>query len=273
MKNNVAQASTHFRHLEPGTRNMMLYLAQNHPTPTVSAARSGRWSPQRYFYGYYDEALVSRPKKYFKVYEQSKKYHYRGGFCADKFTVKHDGPITAKEYFCACPSCALPLCDFNNCKLKSLTGSRMSFHCPSIKPPDAVTTRLGSLAEFSKTIKKSEYRAVKVERDQQGIEGPYWLANVLGDAYQAPEDVTYAGDEIEKGSWVVKIRWLECDNHAESSSSSTRLYRKTNSEAEVRLLYTNALVKTGPVDLKKNRAQPRKLELLDSERMMIEQAM
>ena len=48
--------------------------------------------------------------------------------------------------------------------------------------------------------------AVKVAEDQTGVEGPYWLAKLSTRSYQNEEECVFAGDVIEAGFFVVKVR-------------------------------------------------------------------
>ena len=45
------------------------------------------------------------------------------------------------------------------------------------------------------------------------IEGPYWLTQILGKAYQAEEDVLISGQEIPKGYWLVDAQWYKLVSH------------------------------------------------------------
>ena len=55
-------------------------------------------------------------------------------------------------------------------------------------------------------------QAVHAGRLEWHIEGPYWLAQILGKAYQAEEDVLISGQEIPKGYWLVDARWYNLVN-------------------------------------------------------------
>ena len=41
----------------------------------------------------------------------------------------------------------------------------------------------------------------------RSIEGPYWLARILGEAYRAEEDLVLAGQQIPNGYWLVEAQW------------------------------------------------------------------
>ena len=45
------------------------------------------------------------------------------------------------------------------------------------------------------------------------LEGPYWLVQILGKAYQVEEDELISGQEIPKGYWLVAAQWYELVSH------------------------------------------------------------
>ena len=45
------------------------------------------------------------------------------------------------------------------------------------------------------------------------IEGPYWLVQIFGKAYQAEEDLLISGQEIPKGYWLVDAQWYKLVSH------------------------------------------------------------
>ena len=57
------------------------------------------------------------------------------------------------------------------------------------------------------------------------IEGPYWLAQILGKAYQAEEDVLISGQEIPKGYWLVEAQWYKLVSHLTSRAATATLIR------------------------------------------------
>jgi hypothetical protein len=255
MKNNVFNASTYFHHLDAGTRSVVLYLAQHHPTPKA-ADSGGRWSPQRYFYGYYNDVLAKTPTKYYKTYEKSKSYHYRAGFSANAEEVDKRGPVTVKPYFCACPSCVLPVCQFGECKVPSITGSKKVFDCPPVKAVSGVSTRSQSLADFSKTLKKGQFLAARVAPDQIHLEGPYWLAKITGDVERTTENIVHSGEELPAGSWVVKGQWFEFVNEAHLNNSQFRVYQPE--PGGERLLSTNIFFRERTLAIEKEKDRSNK---------------
>ena len=64
----------------------------------------------------------------------------------------------------------------------------------------------GAFVELSESLVANEVYAVKVTEDQMGVEGPYWLAKLNSHSYQTKEEHVFAGDVIETGFFVVKVR-------------------------------------------------------------------
>jgi hypothetical protein len=160
----IAMGCVFGHHLETGTRQHVLYLAQMHPKPKEGEKR-GLWSPKRYFYGFYAPVLF-KPVVHHKAYKNSKQFRYRVGLCEDEDTLRTRGPVHTRARFCACPNCALPVFNFQGCLVRDVVGARMSVqNCPKLAVHPQATTRTASLTEFSATLKVGEVRAVKVARD------------------------------------------------------------------------------------------------------------
>ena len=66
-----------------------------------------------------------------------------------------------------------------------------------------------TLEEFAKTLGKDQLRAVRVDGAEKGIEGDFWLANVLGKAQQATVRQANATELFEAGWWIVEIEWYK----------------------------------------------------------------
>ena len=69
-------------------------------------------------------------------------------------------------------------------------------------PPAGVTSQLQSLAEFSATLKMGEYRTVNVDADQRGLEGTFWIAELLSEATEAEDNYEYGGEVVKAGYLV-----------------------------------------------------------------------
>ena len=69
-------------------------------------------------------------------------------------------------------------------------------------PPAGVTTQSQSLAEISATLKVGEYRAVNVDADQRGLEGTFWIAELLSEATEAEDNYEYGGEVVKAGYLV-----------------------------------------------------------------------
>jgi hypothetical protein len=106
VKRRLVEGVMNGRLVQPGTRNHVLYLAQHHPVPKLDGdMKDGLWTPQRIFYGFYDDELMNKKHAHFKPYSPSMCYHSRVGLCKDPARVVKFGPIVARKCFCACPSC------------------------------------------------------------------------------------------------------------------------------------------------------------------------
>lgn len=179
-------------------------MAQEHPEPYNKENRRGAWAPKGYIYGYFEDSIFKNNPPDFKAFDNSKKNQFRIGIQGSI-----PGTLGVRRSMCACPSCALPLGDYNNCKVKSITGAISTVQCPKLREPERKTTRM-QLESFALTMRANEFRAVRTADEDADIEGRYWIAEVLSDAFQVEDTVVVAGETMEKGWWVVKAYWLEC---------------------------------------------------------------
>lgn len=217
----IKEGVAHQRLLLGGTRNHVHYLAQHHPRPKGDVeSKEGLWSPQRFFYGFYAPDLWrANGPQHFKE-SASKDLHSRSTTASEE-----DGVISyyARRAFCACPECAAPKCNFDQCKVTSVTGrvSKLRMH-----PRAAVSgaqTMSKTMTDFALSLQPGEFRAARVAKEDTGIEGDYWLARVTEGMTVADRDLNYAGETIKAGFLVVKAQWLQYMKTARSSTGSRRL--------------------------------------------------
>jgi hypothetical protein len=94
--------------LNPGTREMVLYLAKSQQRPSVAKADKTGWEAVgRYIYAFYDTAKFTR----FAVPDATSSFkglqdHHRFiGLCSDRRLAERDGPLRVVKGFCACDPC------------------------------------------------------------------------------------------------------------------------------------------------------------------------
>jgi len=90
--------------------------------------------------------------------------------------------------------------------LKHVFGSVVSTRSSDAEAPRRPHADPGAFVEFSESLVANGAYAVKVAEDQMGVEGPYWLAKLNSRSYQTEEELVFAGDVIEAGFFVVKVR-------------------------------------------------------------------
>ena len=90
--------------------------------------------------------------------------------------------------------------------LKHVFGSVLSTRCPPKQTPRGALTQTQALVGFSEPLVANEVYVVKVAEDQMGVERPCWLAKLYSRSYQTEEEHVFAGDVIEAGFFVVKVR-------------------------------------------------------------------
>lgn len=170
--------------LEAGARNAVLYLAQHHPRIVSEKGeaqvnmKSGVWSAERLIYIFYPEELWSKTPCDIKQ-SMPKKYHSRSSVPTPQpiDIVTQYGKVICRPFVCPCPKCLPPICDYNNCMLKTLVGNMETLSFKEVPSFDASLTRQRLLTEFSSEPRSGQVRAVAVDEREQVIEGTYWLIN------------------------------------------------------------------------------------------------
>ena len=198
------------RALLPGTRGLVLYLAQYHPAMKRDQdKKKSAWAAESIVYIYYSDPVLSGNQDHYKPFPESSKFHFRMGPCIDPERATESGPLQVRELFCACDACAAPKYDFGNCTMKAVMGTCKQVNTKRLPnaPPRLVTRGL-SLATFAEGLNVGEIRAVRVALDQVHLEGGFWLAKVTSLFHLASADVYHGGELFQKGSLLVKINWL-----------------------------------------------------------------
>ena len=129
--------------------------------------------------------------------------------CMDAERARLDGQLSTSTAFCGCANCTR--FDFSHCLMHGLGG--MDTKLEVVKAPrvnfSGAPSQTATLEEFAKTLGKNQLRAVRVDAAEKGIEGNFWLANVLGKAMQATERQANASELFEAGWWIVEIEWYK----------------------------------------------------------------
>ncbi len=114
---------------------------------------------------------------------------------------------TSSTAWCGCERCAR--FDFRRSLMSGIGGMPTQLEHVKVqsvtlsgRPSQAAT-----LEEFAKTLASGQLRAVRVDSADLGIEGSYWLCDVMGRAVQATERQAQATDLFEAGWWIVDIVW------------------------------------------------------------------
>ena len=134
--------------------------------------------------------------------------------------------------FCACDACLL--FDFANCEMRAQRGPMVSVKVPLKKGEVARTNQIESLVEWAKLLKPGMVVAVRAAAHEVEIEGPYWLLLVDSEAFEMPDDMAHATDELEAGWLVVRGRWYSLKQR------SPRGYGRLEAE---KLVLVNAMIR------------------------------
>ena len=201
--------------LNPGTRDLVLYLAQHRRSPSVAKSDKAGWEAVgRYIYAYYDTAKFTK----FAVpdatsFKGCQSHHRFIGLCEDRRRAELEGPLRAVKGFCACDPCLLLKTDA--CLLPQLMGTAMRAKAPLAKGAPSRTPQLLSLEAYADWLEAKRLVAVSVDESELELEGPYWLALLTGAAFVVEHDMMYAGQEYRAGWTVVSAQWYRLRQQSE----------------------------------------------------------
>jgi hypothetical protein len=188
---------------------LVVYLAKRCATPSVAKeVKHGWWAADGYIWAYYDTSLFTKkavPEA--EGYVGSMENHCHVGMSKDPETTERDGPLQVRGIWCGCQSCVNY--DFSQCLMKQEFGPMRFVHCKLAKNQQVSTTRSVALEEYAGNLDVGQTRAVHASRSEWDIEGPYWLVQVLGKAYQTSEDTVISGQSIPAGYWLVPAKWYK----------------------------------------------------------------
>ena len=189
--------------LNPGTRELVHFLAKRCSSPSVAKAnKHGWWTAEGYIWAYYDTALFTKksvPEA--EGYAGSMENHQHIGLCRDKETAERDGPLQVRGIWCGCQPCVNY--DFRNCLMRGEFGAFKTVYCKLAQNQHVSESRSMALEEFAGSLDVNQVcasfkpkrfiqrvnflllwlpkqvHAVHASRLEWHIEGPYWLAKIL----------------------------------------------------------------------------------------------
>ena len=195
----------------PGTRELVLFLAENKPfTSTPKAGKRGWEAIGRIFYGYMNTDRFTKtvvPDTDGSKFRDSTKHHSFVGRHASAQVFKN-GEMQACHEFCPCSPCLLGR--YASCTLRSEMGAMHRVAVPWLS--GAPLRQLEELQAWGEMLKGGmviAFTADLADANIYPLEGNYYLAQIQGPAYPVPESQVHASDRFEEGWLVVKARWFE----------------------------------------------------------------
>ena len=201
----------------PGTQALVRHLAGKYPSPKVNRkvahfkGRGGLFSTTDYIYLWYPEnafddcSVVDAAKGY----AGSSKDH----FYVSKGRMTNDAALLHRQDICTCLPCLKGgKGDFRDCILKDI------FPLPKqvrIKPrtiTEVTCTRGGgTLESFCEGLVKGEFVVARVDPSdrRKNPEEDYFVGRLQGTPYKLTEPGIYAGNQYNKGWYVVEMQWYE----------------------------------------------------------------
>ena len=75
--------------------------------------------------------------------------------------------------------------------------------------------QMQSLETWGDQLKDGMICAMRADKDDLWMEGPYWLVLILGPAFPAPSNLIHAGSEFEEGWLIVKCQYYKLEQVSE----------------------------------------------------------
>eukprot|EP00966_Prymnesium_polylepis_P127467 2948409-Prymnesium_polylepis.1 len=129
----ISEAIESGKLLNPGTRELVLYLAKNRSSPSVAKEDKPGWEAvDRYIYAFYDTSKFTK----FAVpdatsFKGGQNHHRFIGLSTDKRKAEQDGPLRAAKLFCPCDPCLLLKTE--DCLLRSVMSTAIRAQAPLAK--------------------------------------------------------------------------------------------------------------------------------------------
>ena len=158
--------------VNPGTRSLVLHMAQHKQTPTqAKVKKDGWWAVTEVFYIWYESdrfKVTVIPDA--KGFDGSKEKHSLAGLCADAEKARINGPLQVGHVFCGCKPCTQ--FDFSNCLMKREFGVLKAVECKrdtQISPTAPSQTQ--TLEEWAASLDAGSLVVLHAARDQVALEG------------------------------------------------------------------------------------------------------
>ena len=230
--------------IDPSTRNLVLYLAQQYQVPaTAKVKKDGWWAVSEIYYGYFDPSCYTQaavaPAQPLKGSDSYRRYIGRNRHP----NALRTGPLELSAHFCGCVNCCKY--DFEHCLMHGKGGISTRLvqgFCGRADSHSGLPSLSEDLQVFAtRDVHADTVGVVAADSSEQHIEGGYWLVWIKCKPYKATRREACATDVIEEGWWTVKIQWFEFQPEL---GESPRHYALKPGE---RLLAVNALVRIGQI--------------------------
>ena len=203
---------------DPGTRELVLYLAENKQAPSILKENKTGWEAAgRFFWGYMNTDRFTKfivPDATVAGFSQSKRQHEFVGACQDRQAAERSGRMQARPMWCVCPACLLGR--FNDCMMQSEMGGRMrQVTAPLAAGVQERMPQMQSLEAWGDGLDEGMLCAMRATKDDLWMEGPYWLVCLLGPAFPAPSNLIHAACEFEEGWLIVKCQYYKLEQVSE----------------------------------------------------------
>ena len=171
----------------PGTRQLMLWLAQHKPFPSTPKSQKRGWEAiSRIFYGYINTDRFTKQivpdADASRGFKDSSRHHSFIGQHTSPQVFAH-GEMQACHEFCPCDECLSGR--YRSCQLMSEMGSMHPVAVSWVSGPPL--RQLEELAAWGELLKSGMIVAFTADSNDVWMEGSYWLALITRPAFPVPE--------------------------------------------------------------------------------------
>ena len=217
LKFTIKEAITTGKMLDPGTRELVLFMAEHKQAPSIAKANKAGWeAPQDYYYGFFDTAkFTKRAVPDATGFKGCRGHHVFHGACQDLELAERNGPLQVCKMFCACNACLVG--QFDACIMMAEMGRMVRQPKGALRMKGAALSHsmMLSLEAFADALDAGWLVAVDADKAEHDLEGVYWLARLSGPAFVVPEDMVHSGQQYCEGWLVAPGQWYKLKQRSE----------------------------------------------------------
>jgi hypothetical protein len=204
--------------VDPGTRELALYLAQaRHAPVTPGSKKRGWWASDMILFGYFSDKALKAAAAFVpeaEPIEGSMKMHFMVGLGIDAAACS----VLHKEEPCFCKPCDFPLFEFGKCELvaRGLVPGHGLAKCEEkggCNSSRSSKQRQACMVTFRKALKPGNFCAVRIDKNgtkTDDADQEFWVVQLKSEFYHVQQGGFSRGSGLQAGNAAVDAVWLDC---------------------------------------------------------------